>query len=143
MGISWKPDAPKGKGQINRPFLRLEDSLYCLINRPLLRLENITCTVFNPFRTFAVSAEHLLRTDPSDGMEGFFIALFVRRKPNEVIAMRNDDSIDTTNFSRGKSFRQIYFPRMSKMFLYYASQMKRDGQEACGTCHGCSGPSCC
>ncbi|XP_078176807.1 S-adenosyl-L-methionine-dependent methyltransferases superfamily protein isoform X1 [Carex rostrata] len=87
-------------------------------------------------------SEHLLRTDPSDGMEGFFIALFVR-KPNEDIAMRNDDSIDSTNFNRVKSFRQIYFPRMSKMFLYHASQMRRDGQEACGTCHGCSGPSCC
>ncbi|KAJ4769818.1 S-adenosyl-L-methionine-dependent methyltransferases superfamily protein [Rhynchospora pubera] len=86
-------------------------------------------------------SEHLLRTDPSDGMEGFFVALFVR-KPNEEIAVRDGNNLRDLNNRRG-SLRPVYFPRMSKMFLYYASQMRRNAEEGCVTCGGCSERSCC
>jgi hypothetical protein len=78
--------------------------------------------------TLSESAEHLLRTDPS-----FFIGLFVRKAQSNKAAMRNEENnSDRSDSNSGKSLRQIYFPRMSKMFLYYASQMRRSGDEACG-----------
>jgi hypothetical protein len=77
-------------------------------------------------------------------MEGFFIGLFVRKtRPNKVAMRNGENTSDATDSNKGKSLRPIYFPRMSKMFLYYASQMRRSGEEACGTCQCCSGLSCC
>ena len=38
------------------------------------------------------AAEHLLRTDPEDGLEGFFIALFVRKEAGGTSEERGKDA---------------------------------------------------
>lgn len=49
-------------------------------------LDNLHC--FNPWILLPATAQHLLRTDPAEDTEGFFIALFVKKhdanKPNKA-----------------------------------------------------------
>ena len=62
------------------------------------------------------AAEHLLRTDPEDGLEGFFISLFVRKaaggdaeEPNEdvtVEARRKEPNEDVAVVARRKQTRR-------------------------------------
>jgi 25S rRNA (cytosine2278-C5)-methyltransferase len=62
------------------------------------------------------TAEHLLRTDPEDGLEGFFVSLFVRKaaggdaeEPNEdvtVEARRKESNEDVAVESRKKQARR-------------------------------------
>ncbi|CAO2037693.1 unnamed protein product, partial [Urochloa humidicola] len=39
-------------------------------------------------------SEHLLRTDPEDGLEGFFIALFVRKAAGGDLEPPNEDVVE-------------------------------------------------
>jgi putative methyltransferase len=68
------------------------------------------------------AAEHLLRTDPEDGLEGFFIALFVRK---EVGGTSEEPSEDATVEVRTKQVRQrrngvraFSSLRLSRMILW-------------------------
>jgi len=68
------------------------------------------------------AAEHLLRTDPEDGLEGFFIALFVRK---EVGGTSEEPSEDATVEVRTKrvpgrrnGVRAFSSLRLSRMILW-------------------------
>ncbi|XP_066321432.1 25S rRNA (cytosine-C(5))-methyltransferase NSUN5-like [Miscanthus floridulus] len=68
-------------------------------------------------------SEHLLRTDPEDGLEGFFIALFVRKEAGGTSEERGkDDPLVMkevrTKQVRGRRNGAFSFLRLSRMILW-------------------------
>lgn len=77
--------------------------------------------------SFVLAAEHVLRMDPIEDKEGFFIALFVRRK----------EECGLNQLSKLKRQRQempLPFTRLSKMWLL--SMMMSSSSGGCGCCSG-------
>ncbi|XP_072964647.1 25S rRNA (cytosine-C(5))-methyltransferase NSUN5-like [Typha angustifolia] len=68
--------------------------------------------------------EHLLRTDPADGMEGFFIALFVRKR---VLSEQDnrDSLLADKRFGGRKKVLPLTSLRMSRIFISNVCTMRR------------------
>lgn len=67
------------------------------------------------------AAEHLLRTDPEDGLEGFFIALFVRKAGPTSEEPSEDVTVEVrTKQVRGRrnGVRAFSSLRLSRMILW-------------------------
>ncbi|XP_062223714.1 25S rRNA (cytosine-C(5))-methyltransferase NSUN5 isoform X2 [Phragmites australis] len=65
-------------------------------------------------------SEHLLRTDPEDDMEGFFIALFVRKAVGGLVSPSEDDAVGLRRkqfHRRGNRLRALSSLRLSRMIL--------------------------
>ncbi|GJN19345.1 hypothetical protein PR202_gb06612 [Eleusine coracana subsp. coracana] len=66
-------------------------------------------------------SEHLLRTDPEDGLEGFFIALFVRRAADGAVEPCADGSLEVRREvvrKRRYGFGAFSSLRLSRMMLW-------------------------
>lgn len=81
----------------------------------------VFCYLFQKF-----SAEHLLRTDPVEDKEGFFIALFVRksiaRSLEQPIKTRKNNKVKSAKrnatMNHNKSVMPFPFTRLSKLLLH-------------------------
>ncbi|KAL6888902.1 hypothetical protein ACP4OV_009928 [Aristida adscensionis] len=65
-------------------------------------------------------SEHLLRTDPEDDLEGFFIALFVRKSAGGIVKPTEDGPAEVRRkhtTRRGSGFRAFTSLRLSRMIL--------------------------
>ena len=93
-----------------------------------------------PQKILRVSAEHLLRTDPVEDKEGFFIALFVRKLTNNRTEEKplkpcgsTSESLHPKKSSCGKEKPRIKykismynpFYKMSKMMLQHKYSTRR------------------
>ncbi|KAJ3692011.1 hypothetical protein LUZ60_012361 [Juncus effusus] len=106
-----------------KTVLPLANSLGFELESPFPQWERRGIPVFD-------GSEHLVRTDPTDGMEGFFIALFVRKNTKNG----EDEKIHHHNH-HNKNFKTVYFASWSKMLLYNnAAYVRKDV---------CKGGCCC
>ncbi|KAK9273594.1 hypothetical protein L1049_018404 [Liquidambar formosana] len=95
-------------------------------------------------------SEHLLRTDPDEDKEGFFIALFVRKSTVDLLEKplkAHRDTIEAhstdepTKRSKTRDQKKLVMPcpftRMSKMWLYYQLNSRKSNICDCEREHGC------
>uniref|UniRef100_A0A7C8YGB4 SAM-dependent MTase RsmB/NOP-type domain-containing protein n=1 Tax=Opuntia streptacantha TaxID=393608 RepID=A0A7C8YGB4_OPUST len=70
-------------------------------------------------------SEHLLRMDPVEDKEGFFIAVFVREKKDERSTLPVDDAHEARALKRHRRRKILPCTRISKMWLHSLMSSRR------------------
>ena len=91
---------------------------YCLLINIIT--DSLTTIVFFFFSFHKLSAEHLLRTDPVEDKEGFFIALFVKKSITRSLeqSMKVKPGKRNTIMNYSKCMMPFPYTRLSKLLIH-------------------------